>query len=84
MSFVCEGKHLTVTTAVAIGSEVIPGTVRMKCKDTAHFFLAVTVGGEETAGKPSVNNFYLSAHYGDRRKERLHPVVDAGTDDEYH
>ncbi len=81
--FVGEGKHLAIATTVTVGNEVISRTVRIKGEDTTHFLLTVAVGSEEMARETAVDDLYLSADNSKGGEKRLHPVVDAGTDDEH-
>ena len=83
MGFVSEGEEFAVATTVAVCGETVGGTVGMEGEDATDFFLTVAVGGEETAGEATVDDFDLRAQDSDGREEGLHPVVDAGADDEH-
>ena len=63
MCFVGKGEHLTVATTVAIGSQMIAGTVRIKRKDATHLFLTIAVGSEETTRQTAVDNLYLRSNH---------------------
>ncbi len=90
MGFVGEGEEFAVTTTVAVGCEMVGGTVGMEGEDATDFFLAVAVGGKETAGEATVDDLDLSAEdveggwwMVEGREEGLHPIVDAGADNEH-
>lgn len=75
MSFVGEGEHLLVASAVAKcfylvlraverqrgGTVGIGGSGGQCLADAMHLFLAITVVALELAGKSAVNHFYLGA-----------------------
>ena len=73
MGFIGKSEKLAIATTVTIGGEMIGRTVRMEGKDATHLLLTVTVGGEETACKRAIDDLYLSAKDGDRRKKRAAP-----------
>jgi len=83
VGFVSESEEFAVATTVAKGGEIVGRTVRMEGKDATHLFLAVAVGGEETACEAAVDDLYLSAKNLYLGEKRLYPVVDARTHNEH-
>ena len=89
MALVGKGKHLLVTPAITEGFNGVGlAVVGENIGDAVHFFLAIAVVSLETASEPAVHHLYLCAQYLDAfqpsdKKERTHPVVDAGAHDEH-
>ena len=82
MCFVGEGEEFLVAATVAVSDQVIAAAIGIESEEAVHLFLTIAVVGEETACEASVDNLYLGAEDGNLRAERLHPVVDAGADDD--
>ena len=82
MGLVGEGEEFLVAATVAVGGEVVGAAIGIEGQDAVYLFLTIAVVGEETACKAAVDNLYLGAEDGNLRAERLHPVVDAGADDD--
>ena len=92
MRFVCEGKEFLVASAVAIGCEMIGAAVWIEVENAVYFLWTIAILGEETARQLSVCNLYLRAENSDlgqiigktvrTGEERLHPIVDAGADND--
>lgn len=83
MWFVSKCEHLTVTSTVTIGSEMIGGTIRIEGEDATYLFLTVAVGSKEVTRKTTFDDLYLSAQNLYHGEKGLYPVIDARTDNEH-
>ena len=83
MSLIGKSKHLTVATAITIGGQAILLAVGKALQQAAHLLAAIAIRGEKATGQPVMSHLNLCAEHTNMGEERLHPVVDRGTDDDH-